>query len=115
MTADSLTGVQKGQVHALVEAFNKAHQPQLDSSRAIMESARAAREAGKTQEEVRAIMESAKPIVDGLAPARKEFTDSVTKLLTSAQIASGCIPPAPGGPMGGRRGGPPPGPPPIHL
>lgn len=114
MTADSLTDTQKGQVHTLVEAFNQAHAPQLDSLRTIMEAARAAREAGKTPEEVRAIMESGKPIVDELAPARKEFRDSVEKLLTSAQIAAGCIPPAPGGPPpGGRRGGPP-GPPPVR-
>jgi Spy/CpxP family protein refolding chaperone len=113
MTADSLTDTQKGQVRTMVEAFNQAHAPQLDSLRTIMEAARAAREAGKTPEEVRAIMETGKPIADGLAPARKEFRDSVEKLLTSAQIAAGCIPPAPGGPPpGGRRGGPP-GPPPV--
>ena len=114
MTADSLTDAQKGQVRALVEAFNQAHSPQLDSLRTIMEAARAAREAGKTPEEVRAIMETGKPIADELAPARKEFRESAEKLLTSAQIAAGCIPPAPGGPPpGGRRGGPP-GPPPIN-
>jgi Spy/CpxP family protein refolding chaperone len=114
MTADSLTDVQKGQVHALVQGFTQAHSAQLDSLRAIMEAARAARQAGKTPDEVRAIMESGKPIADELAPARKEFHDSVEKLLTSAQIAAGCVPPAPGGPpLGGRRGGPPPGPPPI--
>jgi len=113
MTADSLTDTQKVQVHALVEAFTQAHAPQLDSLRAIMEAARSARQAGKTPDEIRAIMETGKPIADELAPARKEFHDSVEKLLTSAQIASGCVPPAPGGPPGGRRGGPPPGPPPI--
>jgi ABC-type transporter Mla subunit MlaD len=114
MTADSLTDVQKGQVHALVQGFTQAHAAQLDSLRAVMEAARAARQAGKTPDEIRAIMDSGKPIVDELAPARKEFHDSVEKLLTSAQIAAGCVPPAPGGPpLGGRRGGPPPGPPPI--
>jgi len=113
MTADSLTDMQKGQVHALAVAFTQAHAPQLDSLRTIMEAAHAARQGGKTPDEVRAIMEIGKPIADGLAPARKEFRDSVEKLLTSAQIAAGCIPPAPGGPPpGGRRGGPP-GPPPV--
>jgi Spy/CpxP family protein refolding chaperone len=111
MTADSLTDTQKGQVHTLVEAFTQAHAPQLDSLRTIMEAARAARQAGKTPDEIRAIMQTGKPISDELAPARKEFHDSVEKVLTSAQIAAGCIPPAPGGPPGGRRGGPPPGPP----
>lgn len=57
--------------------------------------------------EIRAIMQTGKAISDELAPARKEFHDSVEKLLTSAQIAAGCIPSAPGGPPGGRRGGPP--------
>lgn len=114
MTADSLTDVQKGQVHALVQGFTQAHAAQLDSLRAVMEAARAARQAGKTPDEIRAIMDSGKPIVDELAPARKEFHDSVEKLLTSAQIAAECVPPAPGcPPLGGRRGGPPPGPPPI--
>ena len=115
MTADSLTDAQKSQVHALVDAFTQAHAPQLDSLRAIMEAARSAREAGKTPDEVRAIMQTGKPIADELAPARKEFHDTVEKLLTSAQIAAGCVPPAPGGPPpGGRRGGPPPGPPPMR-
>ena len=116
MTADSLTDAQKSQVHTLVEAFTQAHAPQLDSLRAIMEAARTARQAGQTPDEVRAVMQTAKPIGDELAPARKEFHDAVEKLLTSAQIAAGCVPPAPGGPPpGGRRGGPPPGPPPAHL
>jgi Spy/CpxP family protein refolding chaperone len=114
MTADSLTDVQKGQVHALVQQFAQAHAPQLDSLRVIMEAARGARQAGKTPDEIRAIMETGKPIADELAPARKEFHDAAEKLLTSAQIAAGCEPPAPGGPPpGGRRGGPPPGPPPF--
>ncbi|MEP6492405.1 MAG: hypothetical protein ABJF01_06995 [bacterium] len=113
-TADSLTDVQKGQVHALADVFTKAHAPQLDSLRAIMEASRAARAAGQTPEQVRAIMETAKPISDALAPARKEFATSVVSWLTPSQIASGCIPPAPGGPPpGGRRGGPPPPPPVI--
>ena len=108
-TADSLTDVQKAQIRTLADAFTKAHAAQLDSLRAIMELARAAREAGKTPDEVRAIMETAKPIADALAPARKEFSETVTSLLTPAQVAAGCIPPAPGGPPpGGRRGGPPP-------
>ena len=108
-TADSLTDAQKVQVKALGDAFTKAHSAQLDSLRAIMEAARAAREAGKTPEEIRAIMETGKPISDALAPARKQFSESVVALLTPAQIAAGCIPPAPGGPPpGGRRGGPPP-------
>jgi len=108
-TADSLTDAQKVQVKGLADAFTKAHSAQLDSLRAIMELARAAREAGKTPEEVRAIMETSKPIADALAPARKAFSESVVTLLTPAQIAAGCIPPAPGGPPpGGRRGGPPP-------
>ncbi|HTE47252.1 MAG TPA: Spy/CpxP family protein refolding chaperone [Gemmatimonadaceae bacterium] len=107
-TADSLTDAQKTQVRTLSDAFAKAHAPQLDSLRTIMEASRAAREAGKTPEEVRAIMETAKPIADGLAPARKEFATTVVGLLTPSQIAAGCIPPAPGGPPpGGRRGGPP--------
>jgi Spy/CpxP family protein refolding chaperone len=108
-TADSLTDAQKTQVHALAEAYTKAHAPQLDSLRAIMEGARAAREAGKSMEEVRAIMETSKPINDELAPSRKEYVTTVVGLLTPSQIAAGCIPPAPGGPPpGGRgRGGPP--------
>jgi Spy/CpxP family protein refolding chaperone len=115
MTADSLTATQKDQVHALGVAFNQAHAPQLDSLRTIMEAARAARQSGKTPDEVRAIMEIGKPIADELAPARQEFRDSVEKLLTSTQIAAGCIPPAPGGPPpGGRRGGPPGPPPPVN-
>jgi len=115
MTADSLTDAQKGQVRALSDAFAKAHAAQLDSLRVIMEAARQAREAGKAPEEIRAIMETGKPINDALAPARKEFGETVVTYLTPAQLAAGCIPPAPGGgPMGpgGRRGGPPP-PPPI--
>ena len=113
-TADSLTDTQKGQVRALSDAFAAAHRSSLDSLRAIMEAARAAREAGKTPEEMRAIMEQAKPINDGLAPARKEFSEAVIKLLTPSQIAEGCIPQAPGGPMMmGRRGGAPPPPPPA--
>jgi Spy/CpxP family protein refolding chaperone len=108
-TADSLTDAQKTQVRSLAEAFTKAHATQLDSLRAIMEAARAARQAGKTPEEIRAIMETGKPIGDALAPARKEYETTVVGLLTSSQIAAGCIPPAPGGPPpGGRgRGGPP--------
>jgi len=113
MTADSLTDSQKGQVRALTDAFVKAHAAQLDSLRTIMEAARQAREAGKTPEEVRAVMEQGKPISDALAPARKEFSETVVTYLTPAQLAAGCIPPAPGGPggPGGRRGGPPPRPP----
>ena len=114
MTADSLSDAQKGQVRALSDAFGKAHAAQLDSLRTIMEAARQAREAGKAPEEVRAIMEAGKPINDALAPARKEFGETVVTYLTPAQLAAGCIPPAPGGgPMGpgGRRGGPPPAPP----
>jgi Spy/CpxP family protein refolding chaperone len=111
-TADSLTDAQKSQVRTLADAFAKAHAAQLDSLRTIMEAARAAREAGKTPEEIRAIMETAKPIADALAPARKQFSETIVTLLTPAQIAAGCIPPAPGGPPpGGRRGGPPPAPP----
>src|SRR6185436_9829466 len=97
-TADSLTDAQKVQVKALADAFTKAHAAQLDSLRTIMEMARAAREAGKTPEEVRAITETAKPIADALAPARKQFSETVVTLLTPAQLAAGCIPPAPGGP-----------------
>jgi Spy/CpxP family protein refolding chaperone len=110
-TADSLTDAQKGQVRALGDAFAKAHSAQLDSLKTIMEASRAALEAGKTPEEVRAIMEQGKPIMDGLAPAQKEFRETVVTYLTPAQIAAGCIPPAPGGGPGGRRGGPPPRPP----
>jgi Spy/CpxP family protein refolding chaperone len=112
-SADSLTDVQKAQVKTLGDAFAKAYAPQLDSLRAIMDAARAARQAGKSQDDVRAIMEQSKAINDHLAPARREFHDAVTKLLTASQVANGCIPPAPGGPPGGRRGGPPPGPPPA--
>ena len=113
MTADSLTAMQKDQVHALDVAFNQAHAPQLACVRPILAGARAPRHGGKTPDEVRAIMEIGKPIADELAPARQEFRDSVEKLLTSTQIAAGCIPPAPGGPPpGGRRVGPP-GPPPV--
>jgi len=112
MTADSLTDNQKAQVRALSDAFVKAHAGQLDSLRTIGEAARAAREAGKTPEEVRAIMEQGKPIADALAPAQKQFRETAVTYLTPAQLAAGCIPPAPGamGP-GGRRGGPPPKPP----
>ena len=112
-SGDSLTDVQKAQVKALADAFAKSYAPQLDSLRAIMEAAREARQAGKSQEDVRAIMEQSKAINDHLAPARQEFDDAVTKLLTASQIANGCIPPAPGSGPGGRRGGPPPGPPPA--
>jgi hypothetical protein len=113
-TADSLTDTQKSQVNALAAAFTKDHAQQLDSLRAIMDAARAAREAGKTPDEIRAIMETAKPIGDALAPARKQFSETVVSLLTPAQIAAGCIPPAPGGPPpGGRRGGGPPPRPPM--
>jgi Spy/CpxP family protein refolding chaperone len=108
-TADSLTDAQKVQVKGLADAFTKAHAAQLDSLRTIMELARAAREAGKTPDEIRAIMDTGKPIAEALAPARKAFAESVAALLTPAQLAAGCIPPAPGGPPpGGRRGGPPP-------
>jgi Spy/CpxP family protein refolding chaperone len=107
-TADSLTDDQKGQVKALGDAYLAAHQSSLDSLKTIMEASRAARQAGKAPEDVRAIMEMGKPINDALAPARKEFAESAIKLLTPSQIAAGCIPQAPGGPMmGGRRGGPP--------
>jgi hypothetical protein len=108
-TADSLSDNQKGQVKSLVTAFEQEHQTQLDSLRAIMEAGRAARQAGKSPEEVRAIMEQGRAINEALAPARKDFRENVIKLLTTSQIASGCIPPSPGGPPpGGRRGGPPP-------
>ena len=112
-TADSLTDAQKTQVRSLADAYTKAHGPQLDSLRAIMEAARAAREAGKSPDELRAIMETSKPINDELAPSRKEYATTVIGLLTPSQIASGCVPPAPGGPPpGGRgRGGPPGAPP----
>jgi len=109
--ADSLTDVQKGQVDGLAQRFHHTHAAQLDSALAIMERGRAAREAGKSMEEVRAIMESGRAIGDALAPARQEFDKEVRGFLTEQQIASGCIPPAPGGPPpGGRRGGPPPRP-----
>ena len=112
MTADSLTDNQKGQVRALSDAFAKAHAAQLDSLKTISEAARTARQAGKTPDEVRAIMEQGKPIADALAPAQKEFRETVVTYLTPAQLAAGCIPPAPGGMgPGGRRGGPPPKPP----
>lgn len=108
-SADSLTDTQKAQVKALSDAYVAAHKSSLDSLRAIMEAARAAREAGQTQEQVRAIMDQSRAINEALAPARKEYAESVIKLLSPSQIASGCVPPAPGGgPMGGRgRGGPP--------
>ena len=112
MTADSLTDNQKGQVRALSDAFAKAHAAQLDSLKTISEAARTARQAGKTPDEVRAIMEQGKPVSDALAPAQKEFRETVVTYLTPAQLAAGCIPPAPGGMgPGGRRGGPPPKPP----
>jgi uncharacterized protein (DUF305 family) len=112
MTADSLTDNQKAQVRSLSDAFVKAHSAQLDSLKTIGEAARAARQAGQTPEQVRAIMEQGKPIMDALAPAQKEFRETIVTYLTPAQLAAGCIPPAPGGPgPGGRRGGPPPKPP----
>lgn len=106
-TADSLTDSQKNQVKALNDAYLAAHKSSLDSLRSIMEASRAARQAGQTQDEVRTIMEQGRSINEALAPARKEFAESAIKLLTTSQIASGCIPQAPGGPpmMGGRRGG----------
>lgn len=110
-TADSLTDSQKAQVKSLSDAYLSANRSSLDSLRAIMDAARAAREAGKTQDEVRAIMEQGRSINEALAPARKAFAESAVKLLTPSQIASGCVPPAPGGGppmMRGRRGGPPP-------
>jgi uncharacterized protein (DUF305 family) len=111
MTADSLTDNQKAQVKTLADAFVKAHSAQLDSLKTIAEAARAAREAGQTPEQIRAIMEQGKPIADALAPAQKEFRETVVTYLTPAQLAAGCIPPAPGGMgPGGRRGGPPPKP-----
>ncbi|MEO7084862.1 MAG: hypothetical protein ABI442_22005 [Gemmatimonadaceae bacterium] len=111
-TADSLTDSQKAQVRALSDAFVKAHQPQMDSLRAIMEASRAARQAGSTQDAIRGIMEQGAPINAELAPFRKQFAETVTTYLTPAQVAAGCIPPAPGGGgPGGRRGGPPPAPP----
>jgi Spy/CpxP family protein refolding chaperone len=110
-TADSLTDTQKAQVRTLAQAFNSDHAAQLDSLRAVGDAARAAREGGKTLDEVRAIMALGRPINEALAPARKQFSETVVTLLTPAQLAAGCIPPAPGGPPpGGRRGG---GPPPI--
>lgn len=111
MTADSLTDSQKAQVKSLVDAFAQAHAAQLDSLRTIMQAANAARQAGETPDQLRAIMDQGRAINESLAPARKEFHDTVLKLLTQAQVDAGCIPPAPGGPPGGRRGGPPPGPP----
>jgi Spy/CpxP family protein refolding chaperone len=111
-TADSLTDVQKGQVRAVNQAFDKAHATQLEQLRTIMEQARAAREAGKSQDELRAIMETARPINEALAPDRKAASEEIVKLLTPSQIAAGCIPPVmgggPPGGRGGRRGGPPP-------
>jgi Spy/CpxP family protein refolding chaperone len=110
MTADSLTDSQKTQVKSLGDAYMQAHAPQIDSLHAIMQASMAARQAGKTQDEVRAIMEQGKPINGELAPFRKQFGETVVTYLTPAQLAAGCVPPAPGGgPMGGRRGGPPPG------
>ncbi len=111
-TADSLSDAQKSEVKTLSDAYVKTHQPQLDSLRAIMDAARAAREAGQTPAEVGAIMQQGKSINDELAPYRKQFGETVVAYLTPAQLAQGCVPPAPGGgPPGGRRGGPPPGPP----
>jgi Spy/CpxP family protein refolding chaperone len=111
-TPDSLTDAQKVQVRTLAQAFTSAHAAQLDSLRAIADAARSAREAGQTPNEVRAIMEMGRPINDALAPVRKAFSETVVTLLTPAQLAAGCIPPAPAGPPpGGRRGGPPPIPP----
>ena len=111
MSADSLTDVQKGQVHAVAQRFHSAHAAQLDSAMAIMERGRSARDAGKSMEDVRAIMESGRAIGEALAPSRKEFDQEVRGFLTEHQIASGCVPRAPGGPPpGGRRGGPPPRP-----
>lgn len=110
--ADSLTDAQKAQVKSLGDAYVAAHKSSLDSLKAIADATRAAREAGKTPEEVRAIMQLGMPINQALAPARKEFAEAAIRLLTPSQIAEGCIPQAPGGPMmGGRRGGPPPPPP----
>jgi Spy/CpxP family protein refolding chaperone len=107
-TTDSLTDSQKAQVKTLGDAFVNAHQPQMDSLRAIMEAARTARQAGKTQDEIRTIMEAGAPINAELAPFRKQFGETVVTYLTPAQLAAGCVPPAPGGgPPGGRRGGPP--------
>jgi Spy/CpxP family protein refolding chaperone len=104
--ADSLSDTQKAQVKTLGDAFVAAHKVQLDSLRAIMEAARAARQAGQTQEQVRAIMDLGMAINQELEPARKEYREAIVKLLTTSQIADGCIPPAPGsGPPGGRRGG----------
>jgi Spy/CpxP family protein refolding chaperone len=110
MTADSLTDSQKAQVKTLGDAFVKAHEPQIDSLRTLMQASMAARQAGKTQDDIRAIMEQGAPINAELAPFRKQFGETVVTYLTPAQLAAGCVPPAPGGgPMGGRRGGPPPG------
>jgi Spy/CpxP family protein refolding chaperone len=111
-TADSLSDAQKSQVRTLSEAYMQAHKPQLDSLRAIMDASRAARQSGQSQDAIRAIMEQGKPLGDALAPFRKQFGETVVTYLTPAQLAQGCVPPAPGGPPpGGRRGGPPPGPP----
>ena len=86
-SADSLTDAQKSQVKVLADAFTNAHKSSLDSLRAIIETGR--------------------PINEALAPARAEYMKAVEQILTPAQIAAGCIPPPPGGPIGGRRGGPP--------
>ncbi|MGH7618040.1 MAG: hypothetical protein ACREPM_12490, partial [Gemmatimonadaceae bacterium] len=107
--ADSLSDAQKDQVKTLAGAFVSAHRVQLDSLRAIMDAARTARQSGETPDQIRAIMDQGKAINDELAPARKDYHETIVKLLTPQQVADGCIPMAPGGgpPMGGRRGGPP--------
>ncbi len=83
----ALSQAQKDSIAALRLAFRVAHQPQLDSLKAIFEAAKAAREAGATREEVRAILVQGRPIAMAIRIDLVDLHYAIWQVYTPAQKA----------------------------
>ena len=87
-----LTDAQKAQIHSLEQAFRQQNRVYLDSLNSILDEARAAAGAGKSRSEIAAILAKAVPVAGVLATARAALLEDIRKVLTPAQLASGCLP-----------------------
>jgi Spy/CpxP family protein refolding chaperone len=87
-----LTDAQKAQIHSLEQAFRQQNRVYLDSLSSILDEARAAAVAGKSRSEIAAILAKAVPVAGVLATARAALLEDIRKVLTPAQLASGCLP-----------------------
>jgi len=89
--ATALTEDQKAKMKTLFEQFRQTNASDLATVQTAMRAAHAARESGKSQADVQQVFAGAKPAMDRLQTAHTQLRQAMAGILTSQQLASGCM------------------------